>query len=985
MMHLADALRPPLWLLAFTCVLVSCRTTGSPDDMAHPEPPQATEDAPALPTGPPETIADYEALAEAAEAQGNIDVAVAFLGTIYELDPTEARLFAWLDALLDTGQTREARRIAVHELAAHDALTTTARERLETIVADIPTPTAHALTPESAPSAQLTDAFVAASEGHIDDAIEALEVALEDTPEPIYYAWLGDLHWQQGNAIEARTAWSTARILFDERGAAIHLEAIDDPQLQQLVWAGEHLLTRTQLGYVDYAVGYTLGSSVLNIETWSLDDPTTARANIQLAGYSGDVVLSEDGHTLLVPIDGEVRMLDLTTGAQLGTLSAGAFVLATSGAGSAQRIATSADDNLTRVWTRDGTLLGAFELEGTTPTITRVYYADDEYGGMHDNILEESPSWPVALALHGDVLAVGGSDSKVRLFDLAEPDDAPRVLEFEWVYKERRFSGGNPDLNTPLDMRLLESHLVVLYTHGEIIWWNLESGDAEVVIAGACSEEETRTYHDRYGVDPDTVPTDDERANCGKAYRGALSHDASMAATYSTNGLRIRNTADGKTIDWQVDAPGSTLAWSDDDVLAMSGYTPDVFLWSMDASGTPSLTPMVPPPDVETALHAYRDVIDVSHDGRFILLRDYPVAVLWDVKQRTWLLEATLNQPGHYHPNLSADGTRLVVKTEAGISLYDTLSGELLHSIEGPSLTPLLSASNETLVVYDYVSPYDPPDEPAVLEAYDLTTTPPTKTVLPALTVPYAKLTLSGEGALLVVHGHDQPAFLYDTTTGEALAALPGRGIEDLAMAPDGSFVAWIVPDDTKPPTLTLKRYDVATGAVTSAPVSPTGWPHNLTITPDGAHIACLTESSELTLWGWEDDTIDVHQNLPNLSMNDHLRWSHDGNTIIVPGYDRMDILGMGDELETLATFFPLLEGEWLVKSPAGAVEGTAHAMQGMVTVVRVPGETLIFGPEMGWERFQVDGLLERALGGEMVAAPQVGRRVLASETVETM
>ena len=170
----------------------------------------------------------------------------------------------------------------------------------------------------------------------------------------------------------------------------------------------------------------------------------------------------------------------------------------------------------------------------------RVYRAGPHV--MHDNILKDEPSWGTALALSSDArfVAIGGSDSKVRLLD--RTTKATKVLEFTWSYEERRPMGGNADMNHPLAMRFDAGAnvLVVAYAHGDIILWNVATGAVREHVQSACSSEELEAFASRFGGRGGAATYAGLAKECEVAHGAAISDDLAWVATSGSSSVRIR-------------------------------------------------------------------------------------------------------------------------------------------------------------------------------------------------------------------------------------------------------------------------------------------------------------------------------------------------------------------------------------------------------------------------------------------------------------
>jgi hypothetical protein len=591
----------------------------------------------------------------------------------------------------------------------------------------------------------------------------------------------------------------------------------------------------------------------------------------------------------------------------------------------------------------DGKTVDTFELRGTTPTITRVYTGEGTY---HDNILEESPTWPVAAAISEDGrwVAIGGSDSKVRLWDRKR--GSSRELAYAWSYEERRHMGGNPDLNLPLDLRLVKGgrELLVAYRHGDLIAWRTSDGKRLRRIRGTCSVEEATAEVNRFvtqGVPPQ-VPTAEDREGCGHATNARFSADASLVATVGV-GVRVRDTDTGKGVAMLVDPglPTDMLAFGPDDRLAIADIYGRPRVWSRErgvaapwGTGEPASGPITP------RLDGVGRYLEFDLRGRW---------VVWDLEEGRDV--SPVQREGEHTMAMAPDGSRLVAVGKAGLQLRRR-NGTVEWSRDVNDTTLGFIAGGKLVM-----SRYQGEVRVRELESGE-------EVVLPDAGTGY-RYAASADGARLLFFDFNEPLRVYDTERGELLLALDVRARHGV-MAPDGSWIAWLeVPDEQKPETVACwRRIADPEERVIRIPVP--GWAKLLAAAPASDELLAVTESA-IVRWRPQEGWQRAIEGLGYVAANG-IRYSADGRLLLFEGYDRIDVRENADGLPRIGTLFPLLDGGWAVMSEDGALDGSETAAEHWMTVVEgAAGDVMLHGGTLGWDRFAVEGLWAQLMAGRRV------------------
>jgi hypothetical protein len=806
----------------------------------------------------------HERAAEA-EALGALDVAAAMRGQAHAHEPAEATLLAWVDALLAAGAHGRARAALVDARAAarEPGLAATLDARL----AALPAPTTLTTIVPDAPADDLRAAYITEAAGSGDEAAAGFLRALATDLGPAHRARAGELLWAR-DPTAARRAWARARVDFDERGASLELIPAEKWFTQDIAWVGEHLALLRGVSRIN-----TMGQEASYLQLLAPDDPAAPPRILYFPEPSKLLTFSADGKTLIRDDGPRLIVQDLATGMVQRRLIAGEVgAVAVIGDGDGLQV-LAAGGATASLWDA-GDVVARYAIEGTTPTIMRVYRAGR--GTRHDNILRDDPTWitSVALAADGKTVALGGSDSKIRIFD--RNGRARHVLAFAWPYVERRNHGGNPDLNQPLALRLdpTGKRLLAVHAHGDLIEWDLHTGKARSHVLGDCSPAEAVAVVNRHNPhDQRRAPSAAQIVDCGHASIGQIAPDGARVVT-AGNHLRIR-AADGAPIAlFTKTSLPQRLAVATTGAIATTDLYGATELWRpgqaklrtlRGPSGSGPLVPML------------------TTDGRALRFSVDPLTVTWDLVQRersesTYDVYLELDAV-----NLSPDGRWHAEVDHTGLTIRDTATDAVRHRSTG------------------YERPYQ------------------------------------------------------------------GRTID---FARDSSRVVWLESKDPDKPGF---RVNLAPLTAAAGPGVITldldGWPAAVSLAPDLSEVLIFDQGGVVTRWRPKTGAILVDKEATPRSVH-RVSIADDARTVMVSGYDRIQIHANDRQLTPLATLFPLLGGGWLVKSTAGAVDGSDDAVDSLVTRVRAGAEVLLFDGHLGWDAAHVPGLLTRALAGEDVPPP---------------
>jgi hypothetical protein len=146
------------------------------------------------------------------------------------------------------------------------------------------------------------------------------------------------------------------------------------------------------------------------------------------------------------------------------------------------------------------------------------------------------------------------------------------------------------------------------------------------------------------------------------------------------------------------------------------------------------------------------------------------------------------------------------------------------------------------------------------------------------------------------------------------------------------------------------------------------GWPVDIAVTPDGADVLALLEG-KLVRWHLADRTSRVVAD-NWLIGGRRLVPAADGRTILVIGFDRVDIRRNDETLTVLAHLYPLRTGGWLAHARAGGLDGSDDAIDHLIARVAGGGGEFVAGGRLVWDALHTDDVLARSLAGDDAPPP---------------
>lgn len=929
--------------VAFVCWAASCSPLPPPPPSAAPSAVASTAEPVFVEPMGPQTAEEWLALAEQADKLGALDVANACRGQAYTIRPEPQILEAWLTGLLASGEHSLARSVWAERRTSVGG---EVAARLEALFAKLPAPSKPgSLSPPEA-TKELRAAYEAELSGRSADAGAAFALATDAAPHPYHLVHAARLWAKNGDHLRAQRALSTARIALREAGATAELLTVHKWYTRQSLWLDQRPLLVRYLNSIDEP-----GQVMSETQIWP-PGPATEPLMRFYSRLSPEVtVVSEGGQDLVQCERGTIFVRDALTGAVRRSFDTGLeriSVLRAAGSGPGMTLLAAAGPVIT-LWNGEGKDLGKLEIEGKTPTITRVYRTD---AVEHDNILRDASSWVVSAALSADhrLVAAGGSDSKVRIFD--RKTGAKKVLEYAWAYQERRHMGGNPDLNEPLTMAFSPQadKLLVAYSHGPLITWSPQTGTKLSFVDGKCAVSEATAYVNRFTpkTEPHRAPTAEEQQGCGRSKTAQLSPDLSTIAT-SMWGVRIRSAASGSPQAFFLEEglPNDQLAFSSAGSLLMADLYGTMASWSPEDTAPRKLVEHGPTGPIDPHLARSGRWLSFNLDRRDIVL---------DLAKKK---RVQLPIPDARLYALSSDGAVAALKTKEAIELREMGSGNLLVRYPVPAgedAKVWLARGGKTALMR--VSRY--PKTYLVLCAAE-------KSGCDVLSFGADSdlVAITEDGRTVAAQDGNKALQIYDVATRKVLLDA-GQDVRNVALSRDGGAVAWVTqPDRHKRHVIVRYQRLDKKGDAQLHEISAEGWPQDLALSADGEDVWVLLEGS-LVRWRPAAGTQVEHKETA-IVLAHRIHISEDGKTLFLEGYNRVVLRETGKDLRPLLTLYPLLSGGYLARSAAGAIDGTDDAKDHVITRVTREGETLVFDGQLGWEAARVDGLLPRALRGENV------------------
>lgn len=315
----------------------------------------------------------------------------------------------------------------------------------------------------------------------------------------------------------------------------------------------------------------------------------------------------------------------------------------------------------------------------------------------------------------------------------------------------------------------------------------------------------------------------------------AFSPDSSRLAYGSNNSVIVWNILSG-TVDISLTGHSdevTSATFVTEDILATGGGDAKVILWNLAAGEIARVIE-----EHESPVHA----LVVSPDGQILVTGSDKKTVLWDALTGEKLL--TIDDR-YVDPIFSPDGALLTANNEDWITqIWDVSSGQLLRHLDelghvtSTAFSPdgyLYVASRQTNAIHKI----DPRTGETIL-------------ILDGFTNEIDHAVLLSDGSQLLTAGSsygETTVRLIDLRSGQVIFEKSGfteRDLQDADISPDGSLVAVGVDASAESAEEAIFLWDTFTGEMVAA--LPGHYPE-VEFSPDGRWLAYRSASSTITLW----------------------------------------------------------------------------------------------------------------------------------------
>ncbi len=881
-----------------------------------------------VPDRPPEPapprcdeVACWQAMAAAASRAGALDVAAAHHGRVFALAANDAHLARWIDALVTSGDLPGARQ-ALASVSPRARLGPAIDRHRQTLAA----------TSEPPPPqpAALQAAYAAEAAGRVDEALALFARALTARAEPVDLVHAAELHHAHGDRVTASRLWSAARVHIRQRGE-LQMLATSRWFPNAITWHGDDVVTL----HTAHPIAPAFEQDVSTLLLRSADRRVPDR-QLWFPRWGAAFALSDDGQTLLGATGwGFFVAQDIASGAVLQRFECGRRlpgILAATGDGDALQV-LGALGPVVQLWDARGQQLDRFEL-GT-------WHAP----GLRE--LGERPIAPTALALTPTRIAIGGEDGRVRLHD--RPAGTQHTLTL---------AGPAASANSVLALRFVAAgeQLVAVHQSGDISTWDTRTGALLRRVSGQCDEAELilmSTIDDPPGHHGS--PTAYQREKCNHAQHASIAPDGDLVATSGRdNAIRVRDTRDGASRFHLSDRHlwgNNLLALNRGGQLALLDDDQGLTRWQPGQAAVVPVTPGVP----------RAEGWSLSASGRLLTHPYSGWSRIWDLIDRR-ALEAR-RRTGERLIAISGDGRHAAIADAEGLEFRDPVTRATI--LRGPAGTYMGAWQVDFAGAHALIRG----DTNAGTHVADLATRTLSRIDLPETE---KAMTLSPDGRWLATWAEPgtAPTPIRSVATGTVAHTL-ADDVRALAFSPDGAWLVWLV-DVGRIEARALRLAEPRPRIVRLA--AGRGSPSNVAFTPDGE--ALFMVDGDLTRWRPATGRHITTRYL-DIGGTMTLHVPDAGKVLLVQHGDSIDIFASAPRPRRVASLYGLHNGGWLAISAAGAIDGSADAVEHLLART-APGHgpktyadwVEAFSGRLVWDAAHVPGVIARALTGEDVQPP---------------
>jgi WD40 repeat protein/serine/threonine protein kinase len=505
-----------------------------------------------------------------------------------------------------------------------------------------------------------------------------------------------------------------------------------------------------------------------------------------------------------------------------------------------------------------------------------------------NDILDPQQKWVRCLALspNGQLLATGGDDGTIKLWDVREPGGS---------WQERAALAGHKDpvycLAFSPDSRKLASASAWGENNGEVKIWDL--GERSPRVAVRLSR--TGAYDVAFSPDGEKLATGgNDKDHAPGLYEVATGRPCAALRGHVGPAYSVAFSPDGKTLAsggsdrtvrlWDVSTGQQRTSYADAGPIHAVRFTPDgKMMASGGADGTITVRDLAPVPD-EVVLPGAGAFVAFSPDGRTLASAGAEALRLWDVPSpgRSWRETAGLRFEGAAQPTeslaFSHDGKTVALARGRTLKLFDVASLRERASHEGATVfwNVAFSPDDRTLAS-------------AQVRVAEVTLWDPATFEERATLTPHPRgwgraVAFSPDGKLLATGSQFGVLTLWDAATGAELAPLQpsDRGMNWIfcvAFSPDNKLLA----SGERPGT--VKLWDMASGKVRLTLKGHTEAVLALAFTSDGRTLATGGDDRTVKLW----DVATGQERMTLKGFNDAVRslaFSPDGNLLAAGSWD---------------------------------------------------------------------------------------------------